>query len=427
MSIKKVMKQIIPENLLNFYHKCQAILANIIYGFPSKNLQIIGVTGTNGKTTTCYMIAKILDEAGCKNAMIGTVFYKIGSHWQKNLSKMTTINPFVLQKFLRAAVNKNCRFVIVETTSHAIIQSRIWGLKFNTLVFTNLTHDHLDYHKTFNNYLNAKLKLFADNPQALAVINADDPHGVDFKKISKKNITYSLEGKGLVCAKKIKAYNDSSTFTIEWLGNQVEAKINIAGFFNVANALAAFCVGANYNISPRAIAETLGKIKSISGRMEYLDFGQDYKIIIDFAHTPDGLQKVFETLKSTIHGKLIHVAGATGDRDRTKRPILGALAGKFADIAIVTDEDPGKERPEDIINKVAEGVERGAPKNNPKILGENFFKIMDRACAIKFALSIAKKNDVVLITGKGHEEVMAVGDKLVPYSDKKVVEEILKK
>ena len=426
--MKNILRKILPEGIINFYHKCQAVAANIWYGYPSRQMTVIGVTGTNGKTTTCYMISKIFDESGNKNAMIGTVFYKIGDKFIRNNSKMTTLNPFVLQKFLKDAVNKNCRFVIIETSSHAISQYRIWGINYQTLVWTNLTHDHLDYHKNFKNYLNAKLKLFKNNPTARGIVNADDKYAEDVKKVTGGQlITYSLENHGMVNARKIKNFDNGSNFVIDWLGSQVEAKINLVGNFNIANAIAAFCVGLSYNISPRTIVAALENIKTIPGRMERLDFGQDYEIIVDYAHAPDGLQKVFEAVKPTVRGRLIHVAGCTGDRDKTKRPLMGALSGKFADISIVTDEDPGSEKPEDIIESVAAGVPRGATIKNQKILGKNFFKILNRSEAIRLALDNAQKGDVVLITGKGHEQVMKIGDKLVPYSDQEVVKKYFNK
>lgn len=422
--IKNTLRKMLPESVINFYHKCRAMAACFRYGFPSRKMKIIGITGTNGKTTTAYMISKILDEAGNKNAMISTIYYKIGEKMWRNNSKMTSLDPFILQKFLHDAQSKNCQIVIVEVTSHAVVQSRIWGIDFDTLIFTNITHDHLDYHKDFKDYLLAKTKLFSDNKEARAIINADDKHMADFKKAAGSQIvTYSVQGKGMINANLIKCYEDMSTFRISWLGNELDAKINIAGVFNISNALAAFSTGLAYNLSPRSIVKALEKIKIIPGRLENIDYGQDYKIIIDFAHTPDGLQKVFETIKPLVKGRLIHVGGATGDRDKTKRPILGALSGRYADVSIVTDEDPGSEKREDIIDKVAEGVVRGGVGKSKKILEKNFFKILDRDEAIKFALSNAIKGDVVLITGKGHEQVMKIGDKLVPYSDQGVIKE----
>ena len=426
--MKNMLRKILPESVINFYHKCQAIVACVWYGFPAKKLKVIGITGTNGKTTSSYMISKIFDEAGNKNAMISTIYYKIGKKRWRNNSKMTSLDPFILQKFLRDAVKAKCQFAIVEVTSHAIAQYRIWGIEFDTLVFTNITHDHLDYHKTFTDYLRAKTKLFSDNVKARAILNADDKNVGAFKKASGSQIvTYSIESKGIINAKKIKCYEDMSTFKINWLGSEIDAKINIAGLFNISNALAAFSVGLAYNFSPKSIVKALESIKTISGRLENIDCGQNFKIIIDFAHTPDGLQKVFETIKPLVNGRLIHIGGATGDRDRTKRPILGALSGRYADISIVTNEDPGSEKSEDIIKEVAEGVVRGGVGKNKKILDKNFYKIIDRSEAIRFALSNAQKSDVVLITGKGHEQVMKIKDKLIPYSDQEVVKEYFKK
>jgi len=419
--IKKLVRKILPACVINFYHLLRAIIACIYYGFPAKKLRVIGVTGTNGKTTTAVMVSKILDETGNQCAMISTIYYKIGKDLKRNNTKMTTLNPFILQRFLRDAVKKKCQFAIVEVTSHAVVQSRIWGIGFDSLIFTNITHDHLDYHKTFADYLRAKTKLFSDNPEARAILNADDKHMKDFRRAASSQIvTYSIENKGLVNARKVKLYDDRSTFVFSWLGNDIEGKLNIAGIFNISNALAAYCVSLGYNLSPRSIVKALANIKKIPGRLEHLDFGQNYKIIVDFAHTPDGLQKVLELVRAVTNGKLIHIGGATGDRDKTKRPILGALAARFADIVIITDEDPGSERREDIINQVADGVVHGSDKNK-KTLGKNFFKIIERDKAIGFGLSLAEKGDVVLITGKGHEQVMKIGDKLVPYSDQEVV------
>lgn len=425
--MKQYLRKIIPESLINLYHKLNAILANIIYGFPGRKLTIIGITGTNGKTTSAYMISKILDESGNKNAMISTIYFKLGEKFIRNNSKMTTLDPFVIQKFLHNAVKQKCNYAIIETTSHAIVQHRIWGIKYDALLFTNITHDHLDYHKTFKNYLSAKTKLFYDNKNAKAVLNADDPHSKDFEKAkNKKIITYSIASKGNINAKKQKNYIDGSTFSIAWGGYSIDAKINLPGSFNISNALGAFAVCMLYNISPKTATNALEKIKNIPGRFEYLDFGQNFKIIVDFAHTPDGLEKILRSISPYVKGNLIHVSGATGDRDKTKRPILGAITGKYADIVIISNEDPGHEEPEKIIEEVASGVTRGATKNNPKTLGKNFFKINERDKAIKFALSIAKKDDTVLITGKGHEKVMNIAGKLIDYSDQEVVKEYFK-
>lgn len=422
------MKKLIPQKLLNFYHKFQTIIVSAIFGFPGRKLNIIGVTGTNGKSTVCYMISKILDEAGIKNAMLGTIYFKIGRKIWRNNCKMTFPGAVKFQSFLALAKKTHCQFVILEATSHAISQFRDWGLNYKTLVFTNITHDHLDYHGTMENYLKTKFKLFQDNPKASAIINLDDKNAGKFLHAgNRKTITYSLNQVADIFAKNKHFHTNYSTCSVIYNHKQTPLKINLSVKFNLSNALAAFAVGLEQGISSKTIKNALEKIQGIPGRMENLDFGQSYQIIIDFAHTPDGLEQVFQSIKPNVVGRLIHVGGATGNRDKTKRPILGALAGKFADVVIVTDEDPGTEKAEDIIEAVAGGVGRGTPKSTPKVLSKNFFKILNRADAIRLALENAQAGDVILITGKGHEEVMATDKGLVPYSDKKVVEEYFKK
>lgn len=425
--LKDFLRRILPEELILWTHKVRAVAAAIFYGFPAKHLKVIGVTGTNGKTTTCNLIAKILEEAGHKIGMMTTINFKIGKNEWVNKTKMTTINPFELQKFLSLIAKEHCEYAIIETTSHAIKQYRNWGIKYQTAVLTNITHDHLDYHKSFAEYRDAKLKLFDGHPEA-SVINRDDPSYVYFAKRSADKIyLYSIEEKADVTARKIFMDARGSTFNLITRDGQITIDLKLPGEFNIYNALAAAGVALSQNINLETIKISLEKIRGIPGRMERIDLGQNYTVIVDFAHTPDGLQKVFETVKNFAKGKIIHVGGATGNRDKTKRPILGALSGRYADIAIITDEDPYNEDPMGIIEEVAAGVPRGAEKKNKFKEGKNFFKILNREDAIKKALSIAQTDDIVLITGKGAEEVMAVGDKLVPYSDKRVVQELLAK
>lgn len=423
--MKNFLRKILPENFILWTHKVRAVIAAIFYGFPARQLKVIGVTGTNGKTTTCIMIAKILEEAGYKVGMVTTIRFKIGKKEWTNISKMTTISPFKLQKFLREMVKEKCDYAVIETTSHAIRQFRNWGIYYHTAVMTNVTHDHLDYHKDFADYRNTKVKMFSNHPK-VSIINRDDPSYLYFAKQKADNIYfYGIEERSDLTARKIMFESKDSLFTLVTPQGQVAINLKIPGKFNVYNALAACGVGITEGVPLQTIKKALENLEGIPGRMEKLNFGQDYTIIIDFAHTPDGLQKVFETVKSFVKGRIIHVGGATGRRDKTKRPILGALAGKYADVVIVTDEDPYDEDPAKIIEEVAAGIPRGAEQKNKFIEGKNFFKILNRKDGIAKALSLAKKDDVVLITGKGAEEVMAVGDKLVPYSDKQVVQDLL--
>jgi len=425
-NIKEWLKKLLPESFILWTHKARGVAASILYWFPARNLKVIGVTGTNGKTTTCVMIAKILEEAGHKVGMATTIKFKIGKHEWKNNSKMTTISPFQLQKLLREMVKEKCEYAILETTSHALKQYRNWGIYYHTAVLTNVTHDHLDYHKDFAEYRDAKVEMFKNHPKA-SIINRDDPSYLYFAKQKADEIFfYGIEERSDIAARKMMFESKESLFTLVSPEGQVAIDLKVPGKFNIYNALAASGVAITEGIKLEIIKKALEGLKGVSGRMEKIDTGKEYNVIIDFAHTPDGLQNVFETVKSFSKGKIIHVGGATGRRDKTKRPILGALSGKYADIVIVTDEDPYDENPYQIIEEVAAGVARGAEKKNKFVEGKNFFKILKREDGINKALSLAKKDDVVLITGKGAEEVMAVGDELVPYSDKKVVEEILK-
>lgn len=426
--MKDFLRKILPESFILWTHKVRAICANIYYGFPSRHLKIIGVTGTNGKTTTCHLISDILEEAGYKVGMLTTIDFKIGENIVQNTTKMTTLNPFILQNNLFKMVKAGCHYAIVETTSHAISQYRNWGISYQTVVLTNITHDHLDYHKNFKAYCEAKLKMFSGNPQ-VSVINSDDQSAKIFlAQNTKKTYTYGIENKANIIAKKILFEKGSSLFTLVGDFGQITINLGLPGKFNIYNAMASFCVGLGENIDPPTIKKTLESTKGVPGRMEKVEVRQNFAVIIDFAHTPDGLMNVFETVKYGARGRIIHVGGATGERDKTKRPILGALSGRYADVVVVTNEDPYSENPQTIIEEVAKGVPRGTDKKNRKILGKNFFKEPNRKTAILKALSMARKDDIVLITGKGCETKMAIGhNQFIPWSDREIVEEALSK
>ncbi len=441
--LKRLVRRFIPDRMIDYYHLWMGILAAYWYGQPSKKMRIIGVTGTNGKTTTCHLITGVLEAAGRRVGMATTIDFKIGDVLHENNLKMTTASPFLLQKLLRQMVKAGCQDAVVEVTSIGLVQHRLWGIKFHTAVFTNLTHDHLDYHKTMEAYRLAKEKLFADRP-VLSVINADDPAAEHFTKYTaNRTITYSVKQRADLMAKKVYQRSGGTDFVL--LAGQRQATVNLPlpGTFNVYNALAAAGVGLGLDIPLETVISGLHQVLSVPGRMEVVDAGQAFTVIVDYAHTPDALQKVYETLKPTVRGKLISVLGATGRRDKTKRPILGALAGRYADFVIITNEDPYDEDPHAIIDAVSEGVPRGRPNRGGRLRinkeseipikykdsGEDiwWWRIPDRREAIAKALEMARPQDVVLVTGKGAEKVMAVGHKLVPFSDRAVLEELLVK
>lgn len=448
-----MVKKLIPQSIKNIYHLFQAILANFMYGFPassagrpSKNIKIIGVTGTNGKTTTVQMITKILEESGASVAMASTINFKLGEKEWVNATKFTTLSSFQVQKFIAQAVKASCEYLVLETSSHSLDQFRTWGIVYDTAVITNVTREHLDYHKTIEEYRQAKLKLFKGAKNA--VVNLDMENPEEFLKYNNKNIfLYSCHpelvsgsrfqilclpavrksGMTLIKAEDIKLEINFSNYKL----GAISYKLNMPGLFNIENALAASCVGFAYGISDDIIKNALEKIQGVLGRMEKVPNNRGLEIIIDYAVTPDSLEKVYELISeswtSNVHdghsmskGRIISVFGSCGERDRGKRPMMGEIVSRFADYIIVTNEDPYNEDPMQIINEVASGI-----KN--KIENENFWIIMDRREAIKKALQLAKPGDIFVITGKGAEEVMAIGAQRIPWNEKKVILEELEK
>lgn len=451
------MKKIIPQKIKNIYHLFQAILANFVYGFPSREIIVVGVTGTNGKTTTCQMIAKILEESGKKVAMVSTINFKIGKKEWVNKSKFTTLNSFSVQRFIKNAVHEECQYLVLETSSHALDQYRVWGVKYKTAVITNVTREHLDYHKTIDEYRIAKYKLFLKSQVAVVNLDMEKPRDYLLYSIkekygyTKKEIDCSEFDCGQVIAVKadgIKLGIDGSEFFVR--GQKY--KLNLPGEFNVENALAAISVGMSEKINSATMSQALLSMKGVPGRIEKVPNDKGLEIIIDYALTPDSLEKLYSMIddvrnldchpelvsgstdmlngsrnkfgmtKSVQHDKkkIIAVFGSCGDRDRGKRPIMGEIVDKYADYIIVTNEDPYTEDPKNIIDEVAAGI-----KNKKE--GEGFWRILDRRIAIKKALQIAKRGDLVIITGKGAEETMMIGTEMIPWNDKKVILEELKK
>lgn len=430
--MKKIISKLLSQSTKNKLHKIEAKVACFKNGYPAKKIKVIGVTGTKGKTTVCNMISKVLDEAGIKNAMETTINTKIGDKVIPHRTKarwITTPPSAVLQEFLKKAVKAKCEYAIMEVTSQAIDQNRAYGIKFDTLVYTNLSHEHLEYHKTKENYLNAKIKVFKDNPWAKFVINADDAHWNRFYSLqAAERFLYSVKKPiehGAV-ARKILTSPNGVTFTLAHDNGQEIVHLKLPGVFNVLNALATFCVGLSLEIAPEVIKNGLEKIDLVPGRMETIKVSknQDLTVIVDYAHNADSLKNVYETVNDGMKntgGRLISVLGATGRRDKTKRPIMGALAGHYADLVIFTNEDPYDEDPEEIMEQVAEGIHKGASKKHQWHLNRNYWKVLDRAQAIHKAIKEAQKNDVILITGKGAEEVMAIGaSEFIPFSDREI-------
>ena len=405
-------RKLIPNNMVNsFKHLPLAILANAAYGFPSKELKIIGVTGTNGKTTTATTIYDILHRSGKKVALISTVEAKFGNKKMDTGLHVTSPSPWDLQKILRKIVTKGYRYLVLETTSHGFVQHRLWGVDFEIGVMTNLTEDHLDYHKTMAEYAKAKSKLFQHSQ--ISVLNIDDPWFETFKKSSKsKIITYGWQ-KGDYQAKKL------------------AKNYPLPGKYNQMNAVAALAVADLVGIDLKEAQKNLQKFSGILGRMQVV-YDKDYKVIVDFAHTPDGLDKALTTLKKDLKkpGRLISVFGCAGLRDKKRRK-MGFYSAKFADITIITAEDPRSENIKNISDEIASWAKKARAKYIKDVSkfknGSHVYTMIDdRRQAIAKALKIAKKNDIVGIFGKGHEKSLAIGTEEIPWSDQKVVAELLK-
>ncbi len=450
-NLKHSIKKAIPRRLILLSHKLRAIIAAFFYRFPGKKIRVIGVSGTKGKTTTTNLIAHILEEAGFKVAMFSTANMRMVGEESLNMLKLTTPSPFFLSKFLRDAVEKKCDCAVLEVSSHAISQHRLYGIDFKTVVITNLMPDHLDYHKNADEYRDIHLKMFRNKTEAV-IINGEEEESLKFKsQISPrlrsgqanlksqnfKIITFGLGDNNDLQAYDVKLNSGMVKFKVKYHASSAEIisddarwsregisrkdfVLNIPGQFSVYNALAAIALGASEVIEPGIINKALAGVSGVPGRLERIKVNpaQDFEVIVDYAHSPDSLKTVYEAVKPYVKNRLIAVLGGTGDRDKTYRVKAGMLADQFADIIVITNEDPYSENPEDIIEQVLSGI-----KN--KILGRNLFRILDRKKAIKYAIDLAQKGDTVLITGKGSEQFMVWRDKMIPWDDRKFAREAL--
>lgn len=415
------VKKLIPKSVFDFfapvYHTGLAYAGAVLYGFPSRSMKVIGVTGTKGKSTTVYLISKLLEGNGEAVAAIGSLGYKIkNKEWPNNL-KMTMPGRFKIQKFLAQARKAGCKYVVLEVTSEGIKQKRHLGIEFDCAVFTNLHKEHIESHGSFENYLKAKQQLFVKTKN-IHILNADDEHLKFFGDFSaKKKMLFGI-GRGDLKASNIKSSGDKASFEVYG----TIFNINFGGKFNVMNCLAALAAAAVYGIDLPTAKPILEKIGGIAGRMEYIQ-KEPFAVVVDYAHTPDSLELVYQVIKSQLKtdGKLICVLGAAGGgRDKWKRQEFGRIASEYCDEIILTNEDPYDENPEEILEQIESGFSKS------QIPNPNFKKILDRKQAVEKAISDAKEGDTVIITGKGSETSMAVaGGRKIPWSDKEIVKNIL--
>lgn len=424
--IKDVIKKVLPKSLLKkllpLWHKSRAILAAAIYRHPARNMTVIGITGTNGKTTTSAMVGSILKAAGYKYGISSTAFFDINGEVTANDTNMTVTNPFEVQKVLSKMRKKGVKWVVLEVTSHALDQNRVYGIPITAAVITNLTQDHLDYHGTMENYAAAKLKLFKNSPKVIA-LNRDDKwfEYYDQAEASEHKITYGTSADADVVINKVVLGGGGSSFELIIDKSQHFKMVSqLIGKFNVYNAAAAVAVTYALHVDKKAIVEGIKNLPSVPGRMEIIDEGQPFAVIVDYAHTPDALTNILETVKNLTEKRLILVFGATGDRDKTKRPIMGEIAANMADRIVLTDEEPYSEHPAKIRKEVMRGIQKGRGAAKTKEIG-------DRREAIANAFAIAKPGDTVLITGMGHQTYMKLAGGKIHWDDREVAREEIAK
>jgi UDP-N-acetylmuramoyl-L-alanyl-D-glutamate--2,6-diaminopimelate ligase len=402
--------------------EAMALMSANFYGDPSKYMDIIGVTGTNGKTTSTFMLKSILDRLNIKTGLLGTI-YNISCSWIEE-SNRTTMESLDLHRELAAMHKDKIEACIMEVSSHSLALKRVFGVYFKIGIFTNLTQDHLDFHINMENYFEAKMKLF-DNTE-FSVINADDEYGKKaiariYSRGCHNNsvISYGIENpeKCDVYAKDLFMNENGSNFILCYHNSDIPIKLNLPGKFNIYNALGAGAAALLLGVSLDKIKEGLETLESVPGRSERIKSNRGFTIIIDYAHTPDGIVNILKTAREFTLGKLYIVFGCGGDRDRTKRSVMGRCAGQLADYCIVTSDNPRSEDASKIIEDIIPGIlETGCP----------FKKIIDRKEAIAFAIEIAKKGDVVIIAGKGHETYQIFKDKTIQFDERKIVKELLK-
>lgn len=405
-SLIYIMFSTIVNYFKNLKHFSEAVFSLVLCRYPARKLKVIGVTGTDGKTTTVHLIYHILNLANKRAAFISTIGAKIGKKEINTGFHVTTPNSWLVQKILKKLVAQKIEYVVLEATSHGLDQHRLFGCNFSVGVLTNITHEHLDYHKTFKNYLAAKAKLFRG--VKMAVLNRDEKHFNYLKRTARKAkiITYGI--------------NKGADFTPE----KFNFKTNLSGEYNLYNCLAAIAAASSLGIDDKTIRQAILSFKPVKGRMEKINEGQKFRVIIDFAHTPNALKSTLKTLKSLKgkQGRLIVVFGCASERDFLKRPMMGKVASEYADLVVLTAEDPREEDVNKIIKQIVAGCKKAGGAEN-----KNFFCFPDRQEAINFAIQkLAKKNDIVVICGKGHEESMCFGKKEIPWSDQKAARKALR-
>ena len=420
--LRTIVKTLVPAKIFKkiepYGHLAEAVLMNVRYGFPGRKLRIIGVTGTNGKTTTAFMIHRLLHESGIKVALLTTVANGIGNEIIPQAEHITTVQSGILQKILKEYVTAGVEWVVIETSSHSLAQHRVWGIPYEIAVMTNITHEHLDYHGTFKNYVEAKRRLFKianRNGFQYGVVNDQDPSANLFVSTVANSTTYGI-GRGELSASKVSLAADHSSYVATIAKDSYAIRVNMPGEFNISNSLAAIAVGRKLGLSKKEIEKGIAALPGVEGRMNVIDEGQKFQVIVDFASTPDAFERFFQSVRPLTRGKIIAVFGSAGRRDEAKRSTQGNIAGRYADIVIATEEDDRDVDGQQILNQIAAGAKKAGKKEN-----ENLFKILDREEAIGFAMTqVTSPNDIVVLLGKGHEKTIERADGTYPWNEAEV-------
>lgn len=411
----------VPVHIVKDTNRAMAVLADAFYGQPTKKLHLIGITGTNGKTTTSHLIEKIFADAGKKTGLIGTMYTKIGHKTYE--TKNTTPDSLTLQKTFQQMLTSNIETAIMEVSSHALDMGRVHGCDFDIAVFTNLTQDHLDYHKTMEDYCFAKSLLFSQLGNTFdlfrpkyAVLNADDPVSTFFQKATAGHcLSYGIDNTADIQATNILMNQHGTTFDLDILGKVYSVKLQLIGKFSVYNVLASIATAVVSRIPIDSIIQSIEKVSGVAGRFELVSAGQDFTVIVDYAHTPDSLENVLRTIKHFAKKRIFVIIGCGGDRDRSKRPLMARIACQYGTDAIFTADNPRTEDPETILRDMEMGV-----------IGEKYKVEPDRKEAINYAINEAEEGDCILIAGKGHETYQIFGNQVYNFDDRIVARDAIK-
>ena len=402
-------KQVIVSDTRSIF---SSVCANF-FGNPAKNLKLIGLTGTNGKTTTTFLIKQILELTGKMVGLIGTVQNMVGDEIYP--AKYTTPDPYELQSLFKKMVDAGCEYCVMEVSSQALAQGRVNGLQFHIGAFTNLTQDHLDYHKTWENYFNSKRILFKNSD--IAITNADDKYGLEIvKDLPCKTVTYAVNTNNAdYCAKNVKFKSDGVEYEIvsDFIGR---VSCPIPGRFSVYNSLCAAAVALSLGIDYKSVLTAISKSNGVKGRIEVVPTNTDYTVIIDYAHSPDGLENIITSLREIAKNRVVTLFGCGGDRDRTKRPKMGKIAAELSDFCVVTSDNPRTENPSAIIEDILEGM---------KGVSTPYGVVENRKDAIRWAMENAQPDDIILLAGKGHETYQILPTGTIHFDEREAVAEIL--